>query len=174
MATTGLPKGFVYGDEVKSSKPRQWEQEPPDAFVKPKKVEHRRINTLSEALQVFRVRMDVTKLKDVKLGGLRVGAMFRQLSTGKMYLLLFKREPYFHFAKHFPKVPERGYGMICNLKLAHWAALEDIIIVTVMPDGRAYSIDGKTLYDYYEKYDTEVPHMEGEMATPFKMWRRLF
>lgn len=175
MTTSGLPKGFVYGNKVKPDG-KKWEPESPDAFEKRRRrpvMGPPQIDALQDAIQVFRARMDVTKLDDVVLGGLRVGVLFRQLSTGERYLLLFKRAPYYQFSNHFPLAPNGGYGMICNLKLVHWAALEDITIAAMMPDGKTYAIVAKEFYDYYEENETEVPHMDGEIATPFKMWRRL-
>lgn len=129
---------------------------------------------LVHAFDTFRAHVPGSrKLRDVILKGARVGGLFAT-PGGTNYLVLYKRDRYRFFSRHFPQVPEKGHGIITNMKLVHWSAMEGIRIATVFPDGTCYWILGRTFWDYYEKYGTENPALPGEIATPFGSWTRLF
>lgn len=123
--------------------------------------------------------MPVDKLDDVKLTNARVAATYQHKGTGRIYLVMFKRDVYRHFARHFPNIPEkdvaeRREGMICNYKLVAWAAGENLILVVLFPDARAYLMEALDFWNYYEKHGTDVKHAPGEIATPLSKWARLF
>ncbi|MCK4265681.1 MAG: hypothetical protein KAX31_00245 [Thermoplasmata archaeon] len=129
---------------------------------------------LSHAFDVFRAHVAGSrKVNDVTLAGARVGGVFVG-HAGMKYLVLFKRERYRFFSRHFPNVPEKGHGIIANMKLVHWSAMEGMRIATVFPDGSCYWILAMNFWEYYEKYGTELTKLPEEIATPFSKWTRLF
>ena len=131
------------------------------------------VNNLAEALHHFEKNLDVRKGQDVILAGARVGAEFIANGENTKYLVLYKREKYLYFNKHFPLVPEKGYAIIANIKLVHWAALQDMFMVTVFPDGGIYSVKAKTFWDFYEQWGCEHPSIKDEIALPFARWERI-
>lgn len=132
------------------------------------------VYNLVHALKVFEASViGSRKIREILLKKLRVGATFA-VPGGVKYLVLFKRERYRFFSRHFPNVPEKGHGIIANIKLVYWCAVEGIRIATVFPDGTCYWIDGREFCDYYEKYGTEHQSLPGEIATPFGSWKLLF
>jgi len=108
------------------------------------------------------------------LQGKDVTGLFENKLTGEQYLVTFKRDFYHQFSNHFPNLPEPGYGMTFNKKPVTWAAMEGLTLVAVMPRGVAYRCPADEAQAYYLKWKTDVPHIEGEMGTPAKMWPRLF
>ena len=129
---------------------------------------------LVHALKVFNAQVLGSRMiRPILLTKKRVGATFA-VPGGTKYLVLFKRESYRFFSRHFPHVPEKGHGIIANIKLVHWCAVEGIKIATVFPDGTCYWIEGREFWDYYEKYGTEHQTLDGEIATPFSRWTLLF
>lgn len=172
MAETELPKDFKLASDL-LVEDEVWK--PPEEVYKPRKEKTTlRVDSLREAIQVFKYEVDATKLQDVTLEGRRVAALFRRDSDDTTFVVMFKREFYIHFSKHFMHVLEEGYGLLANHKLVHWAALEGHRIAAVFPDGRAYWIDAMEFIKYYEEYETECPKLPGEIATPLSMWKRLF
>ncbi len=132
------------------------------------------VYNLVHALKVFEATVPGSrKLRPILLRKDRVGATFA-VPGGTTYLVLYKRDRYRFFSRHFPNVPEKGHGIIANIKLVHWCAMEGYRIASVFPDGNCYWIDGREFWDYYEKYGTENPHLPGEIATPFGSWTLLF
>ena len=87
-------------------------------------------------------------------------------------LLVFKRQYYRSFSRHFREIVKdtgrgNGYAQTMNLKLLKMAerlGIESLVIV--MEDGAAYETYIKTFINYYEKYKTDVPHLDGEVAMP--------
>ena len=129
---------------------------------------------LGHAFDVFRAHVAGSrKLRDVKLAGARIGGLFT-IPGGIHYLVLYKRDTYRFFSRHFPQVPEKGHGIIANIKLVHWCAVEGYRIASIFPDGTCYWITGRNFWDYYEKYGTENPVLPGEIATPVGSWTKLF
>ena len=129
--------------------------------------------SLAHALERFRLQVkSATKERNIKLGGSRVGAVFA-VPEGKV-LVLYKREKYRFFSRHFPNAPGKGEGIIANMKLVHWAAMEGIKIATIFPDGSCYSLDSMEFWRFYEKYGTEVKSLPGEIATPFENWTKMW
>ena len=132
------------------------------------------IRSLQDALILFQEKLSVRKQRDINLKGKRVGALFVKEGTNEKFLVLYKREKYLYFGKHFPKVPDGGQAIISNYKLVYWCAMEDIKLVTIFPDGRAYWCDAMEFYRFYEMWQTEHPYIPGEIAFPFREWQRLF
>jgi len=131
------------------------------------------VRTLGDALEEFKRQVpSALKMRDVILKGARVGAIF-EVTGGKM-LVLYKREKYRFFSRHFPNAPGDGPGIIANMKLVHWAAMEGIRIATVFPDASCYWMDAMEFWKFYEKYGTEVSSLPGEIASPFENWTQLF
>ena len=168
-----LPDGFRYGDQVP---PEHYQPPPPPARRRRTSGPPPELNCLSDALTMFRTRMPVTKKEDVKLANARVGVLYVHTGNAKTYLVMFKRELYRNFARHFPEVPEeeRAEGVLCNMKLVGWAATQSIELVAIFADGRAYSMPALEFWDYYGKYGTDVKHAPGEIATPISRWSRVF
>lgn len=131
------------------------------------------VHTLAEALALFEDKMDVRRVQDVILAGARVGVVYVVEGENTKYLVLYKRERYLYFSKHFPQVPEKGHAIIANVKLVHWAAMQNMSIVTVFPDGSIYSVKGKEFWDFYEKWGCEHPFIKDEIALPFRRWERI-
>ena len=164
--TPELPEGFKKGDQV------------PDTHYRPRPEAKRKksvleIQTLQDALDYFKaVTPNAVKGKKVMLKKSRVGVTFH--ISGKVHLLLFKRDMYRQFGKHFPDIPEedKTQGMICNLKLVGWAAAANIEIVVVFPSREIYSIQGDRFWEYYDKYHTDVQHAPGEIASPIGLWKK--
>lgn len=132
------------------------------------------IESLREALELFKYTAGATLTQELNLQGDRVAGLFRIDGSGKTYVVMYKREFYLYFSKHFMHVPHRGYGVLCNHNLVYFAALHGHRIAAVFPDGRCYWIDGMTFQKYFEEYETECPKLPGEIATPLSKWERLF
>jgi len=132
-----------------------------------------KIRSLAQAIQVFEHKMGgkVRVIKDINFEGARIGRYYKDELKDEKILLVFKRQYYFMFSKHFPDVPEKGYGVMNNLKLTHWAALQDAKIAAMFQDGNCYKIDAMEFYLYYEKYGTDVMAVPGEIATPLTLWK---
>ncbi len=170
MTQQGLVSGFKFASEL------QGQQTMGETYTpKPQRQEAiPTIESLREALERFKYQADATKLDDIHLEGARVASLFRRDSDEQTFMVMYKREFYFHFSRHFRHVPDTGYGVLANHKLVHWAALREHRIAAVFPDGRCYAIDGLTFLKYYEEYGTECPNLPGEIATPLSMWVRVF
>jgi len=132
------------------------------------------VESLREALEVFKYNAGATLLQEITLEGSRIAALFRVNGENKTYVVMYKREFYLYFSRHFMHVPEQGYGVLCNHNLVYFAAINDHRIATVFPDRRCYWIDGMEFQRYYEEYETECPKIPGEIATPLSKWTRLF
>jgi hypothetical protein len=115
---------------------------------------------------------EVWTLADALERGARVGAIFE--TTEGQILVLYKREKYRFFSRHFPNAPGDGPGVTANMKLVHWSALEGIKIATIFPDGSCYSMDAMEFWNFYEKYGTEVASLPGEISCPFEIWTKIF
>jgi len=176
LTAHGETEGFKFASELPRTQPK-WEPQPEESYKPKKKVKEGpapRVESLREAIELFRYEADATKLDDVALEGSRVAALFRRDSDNKGFVVMFKREFYKHFSRHFMHVPDQGYGVLANHKLVHWAALQGYAIAAVFPDSRAYWIDALDFIRYYEEYETECPNLPGEIATPLKLWTRMF
>jgi len=157
-----LSQGQQTMDETYKPKPqRQYEVAP-------------RIESLREALEYFKYQVDATKLDDISLEGARVAALFRRDSDKQTFVVMYKREFYLHFSRHFMHIPDTGYGLLANHKLVHWAALSGHRIAAVFPDGRCYWCSAMDFLRYYEEYETECPKLPGEIAYPLSKVERLF
>jgi len=137
----------------------------------------RKVRSLAHAIQVFEYKKygKVKILQDVNWEGARIGRLYRDLIREEKILLLFKREYYYSFSKHFPDIDEedKGYGVINNLKITHWAALQDATIAVMFADGKCYGIDAMEFYLFYEKYGTDVLACPGEIAAPLSRFRNM-
>lgn len=168
----GEMSGFKIADELPPGEDLDLQNH--QAPKREKKPGEPEVWSLVHAFKVFHSHVAGSrKVRDVKLTGARVGGLFT-VPGGTKYLVLYKRDRYRFFSRHFPNVPERGHGVIANIKLVHWCAIEGIRIASVFPDGTCYWIGGRSFWDYYEKYGTENPALPGEIATPFSMWTKLF
>lgn len=116
----------------------------------------------------------MTKMYDVNFEGARIGSLFLNTITKDRYLVVFKRHFYIRFSDHFPQVPEKGYGIITAKKIVGWTADEDIILAAIFPSGRCYTIPAIDFWLYYEKYETDCVHAEGEIAIALSRWERIF
>lgn len=168
----GEMPGYKLAEELPPSAPISLRQyQVPDRQRRPGEPE---VYNLVHALKVFAANViGSRKLRDIMLSKLRVGSTFA-VPGGITYLVLFKRDRYHFFSRHFPQVPEKGHGIIANIKLVHWCAVEGFRMAAVFPDGNCYWIDGREFWDYYEKYGTEHPSLPEEIATPFGSWKFLF
>ena len=144
------------------------------ANVHPNEPIRGKIESLRETLELFKYKVGATLLKEINLEGERVAALFRKDGTEETYVVMYKREFYLYFSKHFMHVPDKGYGVLCNHNLVYFAALNDHRIAAVFPDGRCYWCSGMVFQRYYEEYDTECTRLPGEIATPLSKWERLF
>lgn len=167
----GNMSGFKTADELPPGAIDLQRHQPPKRQKQPGEPE---VWNLGHAFDVFRAHVAGSrKLRDVKLAGARVGGLFTT-PGGVHYLVLYKRDTYRFFSRHFPQVPEKGHGIIANIKLVHWSAVEGYRIASIFPDGTCYWISGRAFWDYYEKYGTENPALPGEIATPVGSWTKLF
>lgn len=174
MAQRKLPNGFQFAEELSPSEGKDVDLRRHEAPKRQRQPGEPEVWNLSHAFDVFRAHVAGSrKINDVTLTGARVGGIFAA-PAGVKYLVLYKRARYRFFSRHFPSVPERGHGVIANMKLVHWSALEGIRIATVFPDGSCYWIKAMDFWKYYEKYGTELTKLPGEIATPFSKWTRLF
>ena len=135
-----------------------------------------KVRSLVHAIRVFEYKMGgkVKNLQDINFEGARIGRLYMDLRDNAKILLVFKREYYYHFSRHFPDVSEKGYGVINNLKLVHWAALQDAKLAAMFSDGNCYYIDAMEFYLFYEKYGTDVMSCPGEIAAPLSMFKNMF
>ena len=142
------------------------------------KEDRSRVNTLREALARWkRKRPGSLKIDDIQFEGARIGTLYSWQGVEKLpkrYLVMFKREFYHSFSRHFPEVPDKGFGIVTAKKIVGWAADQDIIIASVFPDGRCYSVHAYDYWLYYEQYKTDVAHLPGEIAYPLELANRDF
>lgn len=104
-----------------------------------------------------------------------VATVFTDPATGHQYAVTFKREWYGAFGRHFreKKVP-RGWGQASSKELVEHCLQKGVrYIVAVMPSGRFYRIEAQDFWDFYLAHGTDIPHLEGEIACPAKMWKRM-
>lgn len=173
-----LPEGFRYANELPDKD--KWEPLPPEAYEKPRRrnrtiddADLSRVNTLREALRRFRAKKPGAKrVIDINFKGARVGTLFED--GLEQYFVMFKREFYRHFSKHFPEIPQKGFAVITAKQIVNWAADKGIRIAAIFPSGRCYSIDGYDFWLFYEEYKTDCKHLEDEIACPLEMWKRVF
>ena len=144
-----------------------------------------RIHSLAHAIRFFEDRMagKVRKVKDINLDGSRIGRLYLHELLHEKMLLLFKRDPYFMFSKHFPEASPRGYGVMNNRKLTHWCAMQVILLTVMFKDGRCYKADAMEFYLFYEEYGTEVVHVDNrdsrgermiEIAAPLGLFEAVY
>jgi hypothetical protein len=93
--------------------------------------------------------------------------------NGVKLCVCFKRDYYKNFQFHFPKVGYVGYGQVANKHLLEYCDENGYEYIMVMPDGKVYRISPRSWLDYYKVYKTDVPHLDGEIAIPLKMLRRM-
>lgn len=167
----GPISGFKFASELSQG------QRAMDETYKPKpQRQHEvapRIESLREALEYFKYQVDATKLDDISLEGTRVAALFRRDSDKQTFVVMYKREFYLHFSRHFMHIPDTGYGILCNHKLVYFAAINNHRIAAIFPDGRCYSVDGMKFQLYFDEYETECPKLPGEIAYPLSKVTRL-
>lgn len=95
-------------------------------------------------------------------------------ANGKTYMVQFKRNYYKSFSVHFPQFREYGYGQVMSIGLLERAIISGIDqIVFITPDRNIYSCYPMQFKRFYEKYHTDVPHLDGEIAMPLKFFKRL-
>ena len=150
------------------------------------------VKSFQEALQQYLHYCGGRVIGKVRIQGQEIGALIEARAYGERkyvdgsrirdltsYLgftekscVVFKRDWYKNFGRHFPGV-DPGWGQISNLKLL-WSLQRKGIskLVAVMPGGVAYSIPVRTFLRYYDEFKTDVPHLPGEIASPIKMWTR--
>jgi len=131
------------------------------------------VRSLAEALIHFEKNLNVRKTQDVILSGARVGAVYVIDGENRKYLVLYKRERYLYFSRHFPQVPDKDQAIIANIKLVHWAAMQEMGIATVFPDGSCYAVKASEFWTFYERWITEHPKLPGEIALPVRRWTRI-
>jgi len=98
-------------------------------------------------------------------------------TTGGGFCITLKRDFYKSFKTHFkdrPEIAKEGWGQVANKRLIAFCANYGLTFVAVMPDAKIYAIDAKEFIKYYLKHKTDVPHLEGEIACPLHMFRRLY
>lgn len=164
--------GFKYAEEAPQERAVDLRHhEAPQRKRKPGEPE---VWNLAHAFDTFRAHVAGSrKLKDVKLAGARVGGVFAV--PGEVnYLVLYKREKYRMFSRHFPNAPGTGAAIIANMKMVHWAAVEGVRIATIFPDGKCFWISGMKFWKFYEEYGTELTSLPGEIAYPIEMWTKKF
>ena len=142
-------------------------------YPEPKTKIERSIRDLQDAIEWFLHNKNMTRQRPMILHGARVGVLYKDKRTDRKWLLLFKREAYFMFGRHFPSAPQ-GHGIPCNMKIVHWCYVNDVTIAVIMGNGYCYSISGKKFWEFYEEYQTEIPHAPGEIAAPFSFFYREF
>ncbi len=164
----GEMSGFKLADELSI------ELQQHEAPVRKRQPGDPEVYNLTHAIKVFHAQVPGSRrVRDIMLAGARVGTLFA-IPGRPTHLVLYKRERYRFFSRHFPNVPEKGHGVIANMKLVHWSAMESMNIATVFPDGSCYYIDAMEFWEYYSEYGTELTSLPGEIATPFSAWARLF
>ncbi len=166
-----LPDGFQLAEDLPPRRPVEiTRHEAPRRQPQPGDP---KVWTLGDALQRFRLKVPSAAKKDnINLGGARVGVVF-EVDEDK-FLVLYKREKYRFFSRHFPNAPGDGEGITANLKMVHWAAVEGMKFATVFPDGSCYSLDAMEFWNFYEKYGTDVKSLPGEISCPFEIWAKVF
>lgn len=95
------------------------------------------------------------------------------------YYFMFKREYYRNFNKHFPEVKKDdgksyGWAQIMSKRLLNEVIALDIPWILFMDtEGKVYRIASKLWRNFVQMYDTEVPHIEGEVAIPLDFFERM-
>ena len=134
------------------------------------------IDNLDEALRDFQNKTGFRRIRFLYKKDIKLGAVFmRPEKPFEKYAVTFKRDWYKDFGFHFPKCPDRGRGQITSLNLLLYCEKEHIAyVVAVMPNGVAYKIVALEFLNYYRQHHTSVLHLPGEVASPIKMWIRLY
>ena len=108
-----------------------------------------------------------------------VARLFKD-KTGKEFCVVFKREFYRDFGSHFKSLPSncQGYGQIVShemLKRLNDLSIDNLVVVMPQDNGYVgYIASIKRILDFYAKYQTDVPHLEGEIAFPSGFLVRYF
>jgi len=132
------------------------------------------VSSLREAIEAFKYNVDATQLDDINLEGARVAALFRRDEDGMTFLVMYKREFYKRFGRHFDiPAEDKGYGVLANHKIIYWAALNGHHLAAVFPDGRCYTCSALDFLRYHETYNTECLKLPGEIAYPLKKFERI-
>jgi hypothetical protein len=125
------------------------------------------IQNLDEAMRLFRSKLKEEIVSEEKKEDYAV-----LLHTPvKKYCVTFKRAFYQSFEYHFLR--GEGFGQVANKKLLAFCANNRIQeFIMVMPDERIYAISPVAFLKYYVDNKTDVPHLDGEIACPLKMFTR--
>ena len=114
--------------------------------------------------------------------GLRLNEVaYEMIYNDEKYLVMFKREYYKNFKYHFQHIKKSngksyGWAQIMSRSLLDYACKQssDVDwILFITPDGKAYKCPPLLFKKFSEKYDTEVPHLQGEVALPLDMFDAL-
>jgi hypothetical protein len=97
------------------------------------------------------------------------------------FFMMYKREYYKNFKYHFPEVLKEdgkpyGWAQIMSLELLNYCAHDSNSIdwvLFVTPDGRAYKSAARLFKKFVDRYNTEVPHLKGEVAMPLDYFQNL-
>ena len=99
-------------------------------------------------------------------------------SDGEDHLVMFKRDYYKNFGKHFQGVKKEngktyGWGQIMSASLLDTACNNCGWVVFITPDGKIYRCRPLLFKKFVQKYGTEVPHLKGEVAMPLDYFERV-
>ena len=113
----------------------------------------------------------------VRVDDMRPGKLV--IKRDESFLIMFKRDFYHSFKNHFPYVKKEsgvpyGYGQIMSKILLNKALDAGVNwLVFVMPDRKVYKCHVKLFKKFYDKNQTDVPYLPGEIAMPLDFFEPL-
>lgn len=123
---------------------------------------------LEDAVRIFKEKEGFTP-GDIR--GADNGFYFRTLYTARgNYCVTFKRDYYHEFSRHFPNEGEDDPGITANIKLLQACARNHVKFVAVMGDGSVRIIQPERFLLYAANHNLRVPHLQGEVACPERMF----
>jgi len=132
---------------------------------------------LDDACKVFQRWTGSRCIGRVFLNRRILAKLFRD-RRGCRYCVLFKRDFYHKFSKHFPNVPYKGFGQVFSLALLERLekiGVDNLVLVMPYRNGYVgYKASVKQILEFYHQYKTKVPHLEETVAFPASFLKRFF
>jgi hypothetical protein len=140
---------------------------------KPKKPES--INSIGEAVALLQINMPNVKIESKLEFG------YFMLNDYERYFLMYKREYYKNFKYHFPDVKKPdgksyGWAQVMNKQVLDYILKKKQNVTWLLfatTDAKIYKCTPQNFYNFVTKYNTEVPHLKGEVAVPLDLFERL-
>jgi len=132
------------------------------------------LKTLTDAFIYFRKNHPEARI----FGKMKAGLLID--FDKEFHLFQFKREMYHNFGFHFPHIKKPdgkhyGWAQIMSLEMLKQAIDKWKVdkLIFALPNGKFYTCYAQQFLQFYRKNDTDVPHIEGEIALPLEFFESL-